>query len=105
MDFSRTMFWVQLYNVPLACMTEKAARFLGSIFGEVGIVNLGELGGCDGKFLRVHILINIENLLSTGAKAYLEETQRSDNLGCGNPANVYIIHSKSKENTNDIIHA
>ncbi|KAK9145366.1 hypothetical protein Sjap_005269 [Stephania japonica] len=76
MDFSRTAFWVQLHNMPLACMTKKAVHFLGSIFGEVETVDLGEFGSCDGKFLRVHILINIENPLSTEAKVYLEEVRR-----------------------------
>ncbi|KAK9107290.1 hypothetical protein Syun_023301 [Stephania yunnanensis] len=41
LKFSHADLWLQLHNVPLARMTERAARFLGNLFGKACEIDLG----------------------------------------------------------------
>ncbi|KAL5746872.1 hypothetical protein ACOSQ2_024169 [Xanthoceras sorbifolium] len=49
-------FWVQLYNLPLACMNRDTEIYLGSLIGEVKEIDKGGSGDCLGKFIRVNII-------------------------------------------------
>ena len=40
MEFSRVSFWVQIFNVPMACDDEERALFFGKLIGYVEDVNL-----------------------------------------------------------------
>ncbi|KAL5775343.1 hypothetical protein ACOSP7_012900 [Xanthoceras sorbifolium] len=53
MDFRHAFFWVQLYNLPSACMNKDVGLILGGLIGEVKEIDLGPNGFCFGKFLRV----------------------------------------------------
>ncbi|KAL5819222.1 hypothetical protein ACOSQ4_023064 [Xanthoceras sorbifolium] len=63
MKFSNTEFWVQVYNVPLVCMTREIDLFLGRQIGEVCELDLGATGDCLGKFLRIRVRIDISRPL------------------------------------------
>ncbi|TXG46833.1 hypothetical protein EZV62_026127 [Acer yangbiense] len=44
-------------------MTKKIGRFLESIIGEVIEIDEGESGDCDGKYIRVRVMIDVEKPL------------------------------------------
>ncbi|KAK9157940.1 hypothetical protein Scep_004514 [Stephania cephalantha] len=46
-DFTHALFWIQIFKVPLACSTESTAKHIGSTFGNVEGVDLGDLGDCE----------------------------------------------------------
>ncbi|KAK9096808.1 hypothetical protein Sjap_022305 [Stephania japonica] len=53
-DFSKAPFWIQIFKVPLAFRTE-STKHIGYAFGKVGMVDLGDLGDCEGNFFMVRI--------------------------------------------------
>ncbi|KAL5789589.1 hypothetical protein ACOSQ2_004477 [Xanthoceras sorbifolium] len=59
-DFSLAPLWVQIYNLPLACMNRNMGLFLGGLIGVVQEIDGGDSGDCLGKFLRVRVLINVQ---------------------------------------------
>ncbi|KAK2658376.1 hypothetical protein Ddye_004909 [Dipteronia dyeriana] len=60
MRFDRVVFWVQIYNVPLLCMTKDIARFLGTKKGEVVEVDEGKHGQGKGKNkVRERVLVDL----------------------------------------------
>ncbi|KAK2636108.1 hypothetical protein Ddye_030900 [Dipteronia dyeriana] len=63
MKFNRVEFWVQIHNVPLLCMNKEIGMFLGGMIGEVTDIDVGPLGYCMGKFLRLQIVIEIDKPL------------------------------------------
>ncbi|KAL5778004.1 hypothetical protein ACOSP7_010930 [Xanthoceras sorbifolium] len=52
-DFSLVPFWVQIYDLPLACMNRDMGLFLGGLIG---------------VFLRVRVLINVQQPLKRGLR-------------------------------------
>lgn len=69
MDFSCVPFWIQLGNVPMACMYEDYAYYLG---GLIGLVEEAEVRG---SRIRVRVRINMMSPLNRGIHVYLEEVQ------------------------------
>ncbi|TXG70630.1 hypothetical protein EZV62_005565 [Acer yangbiense] len=63
LNFNLVDFWVQIYQIPLLCMTKDIGRFLGNMIGQVLEVDGGASGECVGKFLRVRIRVNIDQAL------------------------------------------
>ncbi|TXG57544.1 hypothetical protein EZV62_015373 [Acer yangbiense] len=63
MSFSWAEFWVQIYQVPLLCMTKEIGQFLGSMVGVVKDVDVGLTGECSGDFLRVRVVVDISKPL------------------------------------------
>ncbi|KAK2639396.1 hypothetical protein Ddye_027191 [Dipteronia dyeriana] len=63
MDFIKAAFWVQIHKVPLLCMTKKIGEFLGNMIGEVREIDTGPSGDCVGKFIRVRVVINVNQPL------------------------------------------
>ncbi|TXG72024.1 hypothetical protein EZV62_000603 [Acer yangbiense] len=61
--FNSVDFWVQISNVPMICMTKDIGKFLGSIIGEVREVDVGPLGDCLGKFMRVRVAVEVDTPL------------------------------------------
>ncbi|TXG69845.1 hypothetical protein EZV62_004780 [Acer yangbiense] len=57
--FDQAEFWVQIHNVPLFCMTKRIWSLLGSIIGEVMDIDKGASGDCDGKYLKVRVVIDV----------------------------------------------
>ncbi|KAL5814842.1 hypothetical protein ACOSQ3_025621 [Xanthoceras sorbifolium] len=52
-DFSLAPFWIQIYNLPLACMNRNMGLFLGGLIG---------------VFLRVRVLIDVQQTLKRGLR-------------------------------------
>ncbi|KAK1555502.1 hypothetical protein Q3G72_027318 [Acer saccharum] len=63
MAFNRCDFWVQIYQVPILCMTKEIGWFLGEMIGEVLDVDGGMAGDCIGKFMRIRVRIDLDNLM------------------------------------------
>ncbi|KAL5775637.1 hypothetical protein ACOSP7_013194 [Xanthoceras sorbifolium] len=59
-------FWVQIYDLPLVCMNRDMGLFLGGLIGVVQEIDGGDSGDCLGKFLRVRVLINVQQPLKRG---------------------------------------
>ena len=58
-SFTHTSFWVQIRNVPLACMDKD---FLWDLGGEIGLVEevqTDDYGDCIGEYARIRVSINI----------------------------------------------
>ncbi|KAL5852590.1 hypothetical protein ACOSQ3_007708 [Xanthoceras sorbifolium] len=58
-DFQFSPMWIQLHNLPLACMSRDVGLFLGEMIGEVLEVDPGSSGDCLGKFIRVRALVDV----------------------------------------------
>ncbi|KAL5808000.1 hypothetical protein ACOSQ3_028691 [Xanthoceras sorbifolium] len=58
-DFQFSPMWIQLHNLPLACMSREVGLFLGEMIGEVLEVDPGSSGDCLGKFIRVRALVDV----------------------------------------------
>ncbi|KAL5851560.1 hypothetical protein ACOSQ3_006678 [Xanthoceras sorbifolium] len=71
LNFDSTPFWVQMFNLPLACMSREIGVVLGSSLGEVKEVDMDANGNCWGRCLRVRILMDISKPLQRGLKALL----------------------------------
>jgi hypothetical protein len=54
-DFDQAVFWVRMFNLPLACMGKDVGFQIGSTMGMVEEVDTDEEGVGWGKFLRVRI--------------------------------------------------
>ncbi|KAF8377685.1 hypothetical protein HHK36_031069 [Tetracentron sinense] len=62
-DFSRSPFWVQFHGIPVAKMTYTTGNQLGSYIGEVLDVDLSKAGLTRGRFVRVRVLIQLDEPL------------------------------------------
>ncbi|KAH9782148.1 hypothetical protein KPL71_008766 [Citrus sinensis] len=58
-SFTHTSFWVQIHNVPLACMDKDFLRELGEKLGSVEEVQTDDNGDCIGEYARIRVSINI----------------------------------------------
>ncbi|KAL9437045.1 hypothetical protein AB3S75_022980 [Citrus x aurantiifolia] len=58
-SFDYVSFWVQIRNVPIACMEKGFLHELGGKIGEVEEVEANENGDCIGELARIRITINI----------------------------------------------
>ncbi|KAL5758173.1 hypothetical protein ACOSP7_020784 [Xanthoceras sorbifolium] len=59
MKFERVMFWVQIHNGPLLCMTRDIGTFLGGLIGDVAELDTRLRGECFGKYLRVRVWVDV----------------------------------------------
>lgn len=66
MDFDKVAFWVRIFNLPLACMSQEVGMQIGSSVGKVEEVDVAEDGVGWGEFLRVKILLDLSRPLSCG---------------------------------------
>ncbi|KAK9101168.1 hypothetical protein Scep_024598 [Stephania cephalantha] len=73
LDLTFSSIWIQIHKVPLVCMTHKVAEYLGNKIGKMVEVDLGALGDCEGKFLRVRVKINLYEPLQVGFKVDFKE--------------------------------
>ena len=62
-SFTHTSFWVQIRNVPLACMDKDFLRELGEKLGSVEEVQTDDNGDCIGEYARIRVSINITQSL------------------------------------------
>lgn len=68
--------WVQIHNVPLLGMTVQTGRQIGYCMGECIDVTQGQEGECIGRFLRVHVKMDITKPLKRGTKISLPSGQQ-----------------------------
>ena len=65
--FKKTMFWVQIHNLPFSLLTVEAALSIGETIGEVHQPkDTGEMRG--GSFMRVRVEVDITKPLCKGRK-------------------------------------
>ena len=67
-----TPFWVQIFNLPLKCMTRESGYEIGAKIGKVLEVDVPEKGVQWGKFLRVRIRFDATTQLIKGKKVSIE---------------------------------
>lgn len=53
--FEEFTIWIQLHNLPIACMNQKAVAKIAEQVGVVEEIDIGEGGSCIGQFARVRI--------------------------------------------------
>ncbi|KAL5827907.1 hypothetical protein ACOSQ4_019704 [Xanthoceras sorbifolium] len=63
MKFNYVKFWVQIFNVPLMCMTRDIRMFIGRQIVCVREIDVGASGDCMGRYIRVHVGVNIDKPL------------------------------------------
>lgn len=61
--FDELVIWVQCHNLPIKCMHPPTVRRIGEQVGRVVEVDIGEGGGCVGRFARVRVARPIEKPL------------------------------------------
>jgi hypothetical protein len=70
--FDKAAFWVQMTNLPLACMGREIGRKIGASVGVVEAVDTDARGMGWGESLRVKILIDLSKPLPRGRKINVE---------------------------------
>ncbi|PON42038.1 Zinc knuckle CX2CX4HX4C [Parasponia andersonii] len=74
MDFYQVSFWIQILNVPIACMTNDCAVFLGKLIGDLEDVEIK----C--AWMRVRVKIDVRKPLQRGVRVEMEELNREVSL-------------------------
>lgn len=74
MNFEKVSFWVQMFNLPLAFMSETMGVSLGNSVGVVEEVESDEYGIGWGEYLRIKICLDISKPLARGRILKLKET-------------------------------
>ena len=65
-------FWIQIFNLPLKCMTKEIGWTIGSKLGEVMEVDVSDSGVHWGRCLRVRVHIDVTKRLVRGKKITIE---------------------------------
>jgi hypothetical protein len=66
LEFDKAAFWVRMYDLPLACMSEEMGVRIGSSVGKVEEVEVDEDGVGWGEYLRVRIILDLTKPISRG---------------------------------------
>ncbi|KAL5759944.1 hypothetical protein ACOSQ2_018782 [Xanthoceras sorbifolium] len=82
-DFQFFPMWIQLHNLPVACMSRDMGHFLGEMIGTVVEIDPGSSGNCLGKFVRVRVLVDVSKPL-----------KRILRVDVGDPNDVCIVMLK-----------
>ena len=73
LDFNRTLFWVQIHDLPIGDMSPRSACEVGEIIGEVQS-GVKEWGTQDGSsFMRIRVLVDTSKPLCRGRKICIED--------------------------------
>ncbi|XP_035541505.1 uncharacterized protein LOC118344579 [Juglans regia] len=65
-NFEEEEFWVQLHNLPLACMNKIVRELIGSSVGKVVDVDVIEDGIIWESYLRVHVFCDLKKAVAIG---------------------------------------
>ena len=65
-SFDKAVFWVQMINLPLACMSLTVDHQIGSSMGHVEKVDVNDGGMGWGEYLRVKITLDLQKPLMRG---------------------------------------
>ncbi|KAK2661120.1 hypothetical protein Ddye_007653 [Dipteronia dyeriana] len=63
LSFHKMVFWIQILNAPLLCMTREMGEFLGKIIGDFKDIGVGVTGECFRKYMRIKVAIDISKPL------------------------------------------
>ena len=63
LSFSKTVFWVQLHNIPEQCLTQETGESVGNMLGTTIQVADAEDDGSGNEFLRVRVVLDISKPL------------------------------------------
>lgn len=74
-NFDFAELWVQIHKVPMICMSRRWGFELGKSVGQVVDVDINALGDCLGRYLRVHILVDISKSLTRVVQRRLKQNQ------------------------------
>ncbi|KAH7526808.1 hypothetical protein JRO89_XSUnG0053100 [Xanthoceras sorbifolium] len=67
-NLNLTPFWIQLHNLPLACMCREVGLILGGLIGKMIEIDGGSSGSCLGKFIRVRVMLDVSKPLLRGLR-------------------------------------
>ncbi|KAK1592224.1 hypothetical protein Q3G72_021434 [Acer saccharum] len=76
LQFRHVPFWIQLHNLPLACLNRDVGLHLGGLVGQVKETDAGESGECVGQFIRIRVLIDVTNPLKRGLRVALGDDEK-----------------------------
>ncbi|KAL5748488.1 hypothetical protein ACOSP7_025530 [Xanthoceras sorbifolium] len=79
-NFNLTPFWIQLHNLPLACMCREVGLMLGGLIGKMIEIDGGSSGSCLGKFIRVRVMLDVSKPLLRGLRVKV-----------GHPEEIYSV--------------
>lgn len=74
MEFTNSLFWVQVHNMPLICMTKGVGQKIAASLGEVDDVDIASDDGRWGRFLRLRIVMDLSRPLERGWALELDGT-------------------------------
>ncbi|TXG63910.1 hypothetical protein EZV62_010904 [Acer yangbiense] len=77
LGFSRVVFWIQIPNAPLLCMTKEMGEFLGQLISELVDIDVRVSGECFGKYIRLKVAIDISKPLKRFPRIELVEGEES----------------------------
>lgn len=86
LGFNKVEFWVQIRNAPLLCMTREMGDFLGQLVGDLRDIDVGSIGECFGKYMRVRVVIDVSKPL--------ERFLRMDLSGNGDESLLLLRYEK-----------
>jgi len=72
-SFEHAVFWVRMYNLPLACMGKAAGQKIGASVGVVEAVDVHDDDPGWGKYLRVKIRLDLSKPLSRGRMLHIQD--------------------------------
>ncbi|TXG60010.1 hypothetical protein EZV62_014583 [Acer yangbiense] len=77
LPFNRVVFWVQIINAPLLCMTKEIGEFIGRCLGDLVDIDVGVTGECFGKYIRLRVSIDISKPLKRFLRLELKKGEES----------------------------
>ncbi|TXG73116.1 hypothetical protein EZV62_001695 [Acer yangbiense] len=73
LPFDRVVFWIQIFNAPLLCMTKEMGEFIGSCVGDLVDIDVGVTGECYGKYMRLRVAIDVSKPLKRFMRLELKQ--------------------------------
>ncbi|TXG66785.1 hypothetical protein EZV62_008060 [Acer yangbiense] len=77
LPFDRVVFWIQIINAPLICMTKEMGEYIGSCVEELVDIDMGVTGECFGKYMRLRVAIDISKPLKRFLRLELKQVVES----------------------------
>ena len=76
LSFDRTPFWIQIHGLPMRMQTTEVAKKITSLVGVIEKVDVGPRGFSVGKYLRLHLTIDISKPLCRGRVVRMGGTEK-----------------------------
>lgn len=72
-EFNKCIFGAQIHNVPMICMNEEFGFDMDTQIGKVKEIDMGEVGTCLGRYLRIGIQVDVTKPLERGFNVELND--------------------------------